>query len=113
MDRLRALAYAGGVAVAVFAYLALPLLQELYGQVVNLPVYAVIALLAGGVTYSAIRRVQAYAERREEQTPGENEVLVQGELYRVGPDDGDDAAGDGSTPDVDVETEMEQLREDR
>lgn len=119
MDRIRAVVYGGLVSLGVFAYLALPLLQELYGQVVVLPVFAGIALLAGAVTYGIVRRIQEYATASEERTAGENEVVIDGEVYEVRPDDRgdgegeDDGDGDGDRgPDVDVEVEMEQLRDD-
>lgn len=119
MGRLRALGYAVGVALVVFAYLALPLLRDLYGPMVDLPVYGGLALFAGFLTYVAVRRVQTYARRHEERSPDDNEVLVEGEVYRVGPGedggdgDGDDGDGDaGDRPDVDVEVEMEQLRDE-
>jgi len=118
MGRLRATLAAIGVAVGVFAYLALPLLRELYGPWVDLPVFAAIALFAGLFTYVGLRQIQGYLARKERQTPDANEVLVQGELYRVDGDgeDGDGEDGDGggreSRPSVDVETEMEQLRDE-
>jgi len=117
MGRLRALGYAIGVALVAFVYLALPLLRDLYGPMVDLPVYGGLALFAGFLTYVAVRRVQTYAERQEERSPDDNEVLVEGEVYRVGSGenggDGDSGDGDGGDrPEVDVEVEMEQLKDE-
>jgi hypothetical protein len=64
MSRLRALGYSGAVALAVFVYLALPTLRELYGPVVNLPVYALLALVAGGATWAVLTDSKGTAERR-------------------------------------------------
>ncbi|MEF8886411.1 MAG: hypothetical protein V5A30_01300 [Haloarculaceae archaeon] len=64
MDRLRALGYSGAVSLAVFVYLALPTLRELYGPVVNLPVYVLLALVAGGATWAVLTDSKATRERR-------------------------------------------------
>jgi len=54
MRRLRAFAYSLLVALAVFLYLALPTLRALYGQVVELPVYALVALAAGWIVWALL-----------------------------------------------------------
>lgn len=120
MDRLRAVGYGTAAAVAVFTYLSLPLLRELYGPMVDLPVYGGVALLVGVLTYGIVRRIQQYARRSEERDREAGTVLAQGEVYRVGDgsDNGGDGDGDGSgppedRPEVDVEVEMEQLRDEK
>lgn len=67
MSRLRSVLAAAGVAVAVFTYLALPILREWYGPAVDLVVYAGIALVAGGVTYAVVRGVS----REDDRTAGQ------------------------------------------
>ena len=57
MGRLRRLGYSIGIALMVFSYLSLPTLRQLYGPVVNIPVYAAIALLAGGVTWEILSKL--------------------------------------------------------
>lgn len=105
MDRLRAVAYGSAVSVAAFTYLALPLLREVYGPEVLIPVYALMAVVAGFVTYSIVRTVQRRApdpsgdparEYLEEATGDDDER------------DGDDAA----RPEPDVDREIEQLKDD-
>lgn len=72
MGRLRALGYSGAVSLAVFVYLALPTLRELYGPVVNLPVYALIALVAGGATWAVLADSGEPRERRPSVEVGED-----------------------------------------
>jgi len=107
MSRLRAVGVSAAVTLAVFVYLALPLLREMIGPVVNLPVYAGIALLAGGVTWSVVRN---FSTDPEPETPAGMRArrdLETGETD-AGPD------GDEEPPrEPDVEAEMEQLREER
>lgn len=110
MGKLRAAAYAVGVAVAVFAYLALPLLRELYGPVVNLPVYAAVAVTAGVCTYSLVRTIQGIAAGNAED-PGVPGAVGDGEAT------GDDAVagreGDATDrPEPDVDRELEQIKEE-
>lgn len=64
MGRLRALGYSGAVSLAVFVYLALPTLRELYGPVVNVPIYALVALVAGGATWAVLTDSGESQERR-------------------------------------------------
>jgi len=64
MDRLRALGYSGAVSLAVFVYLALPTLRELYGPVVNLPVYALLAVVAGAATWAVLTDSKGKRKRR-------------------------------------------------
>lgn len=109
MARTRAAAYAVGVAVAVFAYLALPLLRELYGPVVNLPVYAAVALTAGICTYSLVRTIQGIArdDAGDPAVPGD----VGGES--AGDDAAADHEGEGTDrPAPDVDRELEQIKEE-
>lgn len=122
MGRLRAFLYASGVTFGVFAYLALPLLRQMYGPMVDLPVFGVIALVTGLLTYVGVRRIQSYVARTEERNADANEVLIEGEVFRVGSgvgtgDGGGDEDGgreDGTDrPNVDVDVEMEQLKDDK
>lgn len=55
MSRTRALGYGALVAVVVFYYLAVPTLRDLVGPAVVLPAYVAVAVLAGVVTYHAVR----------------------------------------------------------
>lgn len=89
MSRLRALGYSGAVSLAVFVYLGLPTLRELYGPVVNIPVYALIALVAGGATWAVLTDSE---ESRERQTAVE--------------------VGDDTARGEDVDEELARLRED-
>lgn len=100
MSRLRTLGISAAVTLAVFVYLALPLLREMIGPVVNLPVYAGIALLAGGVTWAVVRD---FSSDPETEPPA-------GMKARREVDEEPDE--EGRRPAPDVETEMEQLREE-
>jgi hypothetical protein len=85
MRRLRALGYSLFVAAAVFIYLALPTLREMYGQVVDLPVYAFVALTAGGLTWvllagSARRSTDHEVPTGEDDVDVETEANVDEEL---------------------------------
>lgn len=102
VGRLRKLGISAAVTLGVFVYLALPLLQEMFGPGVNLPVYAAIAVLAGAVTWSVVNGI---SEAVDEEPAG---VGARRELQT---DDETDEAGPRPTPDVD--SEMEQLREER
>jgi len=97
MRRLRALGYSGAVAAAVFVYLALPTLRELYGPVVNIPVYTLVALVAGGATWAVL------SERGETPDHSRNR---QARLRRGVEEEGDD--GEGTE---DVDEELARLRE--
>jgi hypothetical protein len=72
MSRLRALGYSGAVSLAVFVYLGLPTLRELYGPVVNIPVYALVALVAGGATWAVLTDSEDTQERRPAVERGED-----------------------------------------
>lgn len=100
MSRLRSLGVSAAVAVGVFIYLALPLLQEMFGPIVNIPVYAGIALLAGAVTWAVIGGLSEAAESEPAGVRARREF------------ESDDDEENESTPEPDVETEMEQLKED-
>jgi hypothetical protein len=88
MRRLRALAYSGAVALAVFVYLALPTLRALYGPVVTLPVYGVVALVAGGLVWVLLadrdspERTARRADRDTDARPGADEDVDE-ELARL------------------------------
>lgn len=101
MGRFRAAAFGVGVAVAVFTYLALPLLRELYGPVVNLPVYAVVALTAGVCTYAIVRTIQGFAAGETRERPTPEDALDQGE-----------GSPEEDRPQPDVDRELEQIKED-
>ena len=89
MGRLRTLGYSGAVSLAVFVYLALPTLRELYGPVVNVPIYALVALVAGGATWAVLTDSSESRERRPAV----------------------DVGGDGEESE-DVDEELARLRED-
>ena len=73
MGRLRALGYSGAVSLAVFVYLALPTLRELYGPVVNVPIYALVAIVAGGATWAVLTDSGESRERRPAGDVGNDE----------------------------------------
>jgi len=73
MGRLRALGYSGAVSLAVFVYLALPTLRELYGPVVNVPIYALVAIVAGGATWAVLTDSGESRERRPAVDVGNDE----------------------------------------
>lgn len=75
MSRLRAAGYGGVVAVVVFVYLALPTLRQLFGPIVNLPVYAGVALAAGAGTYVLVRRVYSTTRDRSSDVDKQLEEL--------------------------------------
>lgn len=58
MKRLRAALLSAGVSIAVFTYLALPILRQWYGPAVDVVAYAGLAVVAGGLTYTLVRAVQ-------------------------------------------------------
>jgi len=66
MSRLRRLGYSAAVGITVFALLSIPVLGQLYGPVVYLPVYALVAFVAGGVTWALLRRISTADERVQE-----------------------------------------------
>lgn len=98
------------VALGLFTYLALPTLRKLYGTVVDIPVYAALAILAGAITYSMLSDLGRIRERRHENPEHRPE-------WADRPDSGDDWDGDGIEEppelDMDVDREMEQLREEQ
>jgi hypothetical protein len=100
MRHIRAATYGVGVAIAVFVYLGLPRLRELYGPEATLVAYAGIALIAGGITYSLTMRLTAWLER--DQEPMRTEI-VDADAESDGEDEPKTAA---------VKQELEQLRED-
>jgi hypothetical protein len=86
MGRLRTLGYSGAVSLAVFVYLALPTLRELYGPVVNVPIYALVALVAGGATWAVLTDSSESRERRpavDVGADGEEGEDVDEELARL------------------------------
>jgi hypothetical protein len=86
MGRLRALGYSAAVSLAVFVYLALPTLRELYGPVVNLPVYALLALVAGAATWAVLTDSNGTRTRRpavEVDDDAEGSEDVDEELARL------------------------------
>jgi uncharacterized membrane protein (DUF485 family) len=102
MGRLRTFGVSLAVATAVFVYLALPLLQRMFGEWVNIPVYAGIALLAGAITWAVVSGLSSAVD---DDPAG---VRARREFDR----DADDEETTEAGPDPDVETEMEQLKED-
>lgn len=100
MRHIRAAAYGVGVAIAVFVYLGLPRLRELYGPEAILAAYAGIALIAGGITYSLTMRLTTWLER--EQEPMRTEII----------DTDSQSDGEDGHETAAVKQELEQLRED-
>ncbi|MEF8853730.1 MAG: hypothetical protein V5A28_15145 [Haloarculaceae archaeon] len=98
MGRLRAFGYSVVVAGTVFLYLALPTLRTLYGPVANIPVYALVALVAGGITWLFL------VDR-----PGETPTAAGPGPRRDVEDDPDD---DEAVEDEEVENELASLREE-
>ena len=68
VGRFRAFVYSGVVAATVFLYLALPTLRTIYGPVANIPVYALVALVAGRLTWLLL--ADRRGETRAEAGPG-------------------------------------------
>lgn len=100
MRHIRAATYGVGVAIAVFVYLGLPRLRELYGPEATLVAYAGIALIAGGITYSLTMRLTAWLER--DQEPMRTEIV----------DADAESDGEDEPKNTAVKQELEQLRED-
>ena len=92
MDRLRALSFSAFVALSVFMYLALPTLRELYGPAVELPVYALVALTAGRLTWVLL------ADRSTEHDPASLDS---------------DTSTDPTQTDGTVDDELQALREEQ
>lgn len=101
MGRLRRAGYSFGVALTVFLYLSLPTLRQLYGPVVNVPVYAIIGLLAGGIAWVGLGKLSTDSalEKTALQVDADSPT---GEDF---PDDGD--------VDIGVDDEVERLRDER
>lgn len=101
MNRLRQIGYSVGIALIVFVYLSLPTLRQLYGPVVNIPVYATMALLAGGIAWMTLSNLFA--------DPAEEEMVM-------GLDDDssvDDDSPDKESGDIDIDEEVEILHEEK
>jgi hypothetical protein len=98
VGRVRAFVYSVVVAGTVFLYLALPTLRTLYGPVANIPVYALVALVAGRLTWLLL--VDRAREDRSEAGPG------------PGRDVEDEADADDAVEDEEVESELATLREE-
>jgi hypothetical protein len=97
MGRVRAFGYSVVVAGTVFLYLALPTLRTLYGPVANIPVYALVALVAGRLTWLLL--VDRPGETPTEPGPGPSS-------------DVEDDADDETVEDEEVESELATLREE-
>jgi hypothetical protein len=105
MRRSRAFVYSVTITLGVFLYLSLPTLRELYGPIVNLPAYALVALVAGALTWDVLTgagdtttpRAEPSGERSSERTvePGRSS-----------------RAGTGSGNGADVDDELTQLRDE-
>jgi hypothetical protein len=98
MGRLRRIGYSVGIALIVFIFLSLPTLRRVYGPVVNLPVYAVIALLVGGLAWVLFTELS--------RDPSREVVWVDADS------DPDEELPEDRKPDVNVDDEIEQLREE-
>lgn len=124
MKRHRALGYSLAVTVAVFVALAMPTLRAMFGPVAILVVYAGVALVAGGLTYSWLPRVASWLDRdvgagepaaegdadAAESDAAEGEVTGSDAADDEGADETDEAV-EPEDPDV-VRQEIEQLREE-
>lgn len=103
MRRHRAFVYSVTVALGVFLYLSLPTLRELYGPIVNIPVYALVALVAGALTWDVLTGTGDTAASRTELN-GESGIESSGER----------AGGSGhreeSRSGADVDDELSRLR---
>lgn len=93
MGRLRRLGYSATVALLVFTVLSLPILSRLYGPVVYLPAYALVSIVAGVATWSLLRWLAGGEERSSD--------VDLAEPVETGPKER-----------VDVDAEIEQLREE-
>jgi hypothetical protein len=58
MRRLRAFGYSILITLAVFVYLALPMLRSMFGPTVNLVIYGAVALLAGRIAWLLLAGVE-------------------------------------------------------
>lgn len=101
MRRIRRAGYSVAVAALVFVVLALPTLSRLLGPWVYIPAYAVVALVAGGLTWSLLGL--GSGTRREETD-------VESRLSETLASDEEPAA---DSPEMDVEGELEDLKSDR
>ncbi|MFB6227247.1 MAG: hypothetical protein ABEH88_01465, partial [Halobacteriales archaeon] len=100
MGRLRQIGYSVGIVLIVFIYLSLPTLRQLYGPVVNIPVYAAIALLAGGTAWVAFSKLS---------TDSADEQMMMG--IDDDPPVGDEIPDSGKE-EIDIDEEVETLREE-
>jgi hypothetical protein len=105
MRRPRAFVYSVTVALGVFLYLSLPTLRELYGPIVNLPVYALVALVVGTLTWDVLTGAGDTATPQTELN-GANSTESGGERT-VGPAHPGES---GPGAEADVDDELTQLR---
>jgi hypothetical protein len=98
VGRVRAFGYSVVVAGTVFVYLSLPTLRTLYGPVANIPVYALVALVAGRITWLLL------VDRPEETST----AIVP----EPSGDSEDDAEDHEVVEDEEVESELSALREE-
>jgi len=94
MGRFRRLAYSVSVALLVFLILAVPVLSQLYGPVVYLPIYGFISLVVGSATWWVLRKVTRSKQQDREFHLRSNVVSEQ-----------------DNSQEVDVAAEMDQLRD--
>lgn len=100
MRRIQRAGYSVAVAALVFVVLALPTLSRLFGPWVYIPAYAVVALVAGGLTWSLLGLGSG--------TRGETDV--ESRLSETLATDEEPAA---DSPEMDVEGELEDLKSER
>lgn len=102
MTCLRALGYGALVTVVVFYYIAVPTLRGLFGPVAVLPAYVAVALLAGVVTYHAVR----FLSDRDGQSDAGDGFAGAGALEESSaPDDADDREVDDLLGELEAERE--------
>lgn len=104
MNKIRRSVYSLTVALLVFLVLALPVLSRLYGPIVYLPAYAVVALVAGGVAWSLLGWLSGSSERS-----GESDIESQ--LSETLATNSERSAEEN--PEMDVEGELEDLKSKR
>lgn len=97
VNTIRRAGYSLLVAGLVFVWLALPILSRLFGPVVYLPAYAFAALIAGSLAWSVL----GWLSSSQRDVQFENTDITEESLENA------------DSPSVDVDTELEELKNDR